>query len=75
MIVFGILLYLLNIATSVELIWCIWFLATQVPSTQETTTDKMVIQLQLNLQPEKEIGTKDPLEKGRHLYKYQSYCV
>ena len=65
-----------NIATSVEFIyilWCIWFLATQVPITQETTTDTMVIQLQLNLLSENEIETKDPLEKGRHLYKCRSY--
>ena len=62
------MLYLFNIATSVEFIWYVLFLATQVPSTEGTTSGTMVIDLQLTLHPDNEIKTKDPLEKGKHLY-------
>ena len=50
----------------IYILWCIWFLATQVPITQETTTDTMVVQIKLNLMSENDIETKNPLEKGRH---------
>ena len=65
------MLYLFN--NIVEYIWYVLFLATQVPSTEETTTGTMVIELQLNLHSDNEIGTKDPLEKGKHLYWYWCY--